>query len=41
MLALRPVGPNDYAVINDGNVVGRIRHAAERTNDVWMWRVTV
>jgi hypothetical protein len=28
-------------VIDDGHVVGRIRHAAERTNDVWMWHVTV
>ena len=31
-LALRPIGSNDYAVIDDGNIVGRIRHAAERVN---------
>ena len=29
-----PIGPNDYAVIDDGNKVGRIRHAAERTAQV-------
>ena len=40
-LALRPIGENDYSVIDGGNVVGRIRHAAERTNDVWLWHVTV
>ena len=40
-LALRPIGPNDYAVIDGGNVVGRIRHAAKRTDDVWMWNVTI
>ena len=41
MLALRPIGKNDFAVIDEGNAVGRIRHAAERTNDVWMWNVTI
>lgn len=40
-LALRPIGKNDFAVIDDGNTVGRIHHAAERTNDVWMWNVTI
>jgi hypothetical protein len=32
MPALRPIGPNDYAVIDDRPNVGRNRHAAERTN---------
>jgi hypothetical protein len=40
-LALRPIGSNDFAVIDDGNPVGRIRYAAERTNNVWMWNVTL
>jgi hypothetical protein len=40
-LALRPIGSNDYAEIDDGNTVGRIRYAAERTNETWMWNVTV
>jgi hypothetical protein len=28
-------------VIDDGHVVGGIRHAAERVADVWRWHVTV
>ena len=34
-LALRSIGSNDYAAIDDGYPVGHIRHAAERTNEVW------
>ena len=33
-LALRSIGRNDYAVIDDGHRVGRIRYAGERTNEV-------
>jgi hypothetical protein len=33
-LALRSIGSNDYAVIDDGHRVGRIRYAGERTNEV-------
>ena len=40
-LALRPIGSNDYAVIEDGNPVGRIRLAAERHREVWLWNCTV
>jgi hypothetical protein len=40
-LALRPIGRNDYAVIDDGHPVGRIRYAAERANKVWVWNVTI
>ena len=29
-LALRSIGRNDYAVIDEGHPVGRIRYAAER-----------
>jgi hypothetical protein len=32
---------NDFAVLDDGNPVGCIRHAAERANDVWLWNVTI
>jgi hypothetical protein len=35
----RPIGKNDFAVIDDGN--GRIRDAAERANHVWLWHVTI
>jgi hypothetical protein len=30
----RPIGKDDYAAVDSGNVVGRIRPVAERTNDV-------
>jgi hypothetical protein len=40
-LALLSTGQDDYAVIDDGEPVGRIRHAKERTNDIWLWNVTV
>jgi hypothetical protein len=38
-LALRSIGSNDYAVIDDGDRVGRIRLAAERRGEVWMWNI--
>jgi hypothetical protein len=41
MLALRPIGQNDYNVIEDGECIGRIRHARERTPAVWIWNVQV
>ena len=34
-LALRSIGSNDFAVIDDGDRVGRIRLAAERRGEVW------
>ena len=40
-LALRLIGPSDYVVIDEGHRVGRIRRAAERINEVWLWNVTV
>jgi hypothetical protein len=40
-LALRSIGSNNFAVLDDVHPVGRIRYAAERTNEVWMWNVTV
>jgi hypothetical protein len=33
-LLLRPLAPNDFAVIDDRNAVGRIRRAAERGPEV-------
>jgi hypothetical protein len=27
--------------LDDGHPVGRIRYAAERTNEIWMWNVTI
>src|SRR5476651_1006796 len=40
-LALRSIGSSDYAVIEDGCPVGRIRLAAERHREVWMWNCTL
>jgi len=40
-LALRSIGSNDYAVIDDGYPVGRIRLAAERGGQTWMWNCTI
>ena len=40
-LALRSIGSNDYAVIDDGHAVGRIRLASERHGETWMWNCTV
>ena len=34
--ALRSIGSNDFAVIDDGYPVGRIRLAAERGGQTWM-----
>ena len=38
-LALRSIGSNDFAVIDDGDRVGRIRLAAEQRGEVWMWNI--
>ena len=40
-LALRSIGQDDYAVIDDGHAVGRIRLASERKGQVRMWSCTV
>lgn len=41
MLALRLIAPNDYAVHEDGQLIGRIRYAKERSPGIWLWNVTV
>ena len=40
-LALRPVAPNDYIVLEDRQPIGRIRLARERSPPIWLWTVTV
>lgn len=40
-LALRSIGSNDYAVIDDGHPVGRIRLASQQRAEVWYWSVTI
>ena len=41
MLALRLTAPNDYTVLEDGQPIGRIRLARERSPPIWLWHVTV
>jgi hypothetical protein len=41
MLALRLTAPNDYTVLEDGQPIGRIRLARERSPPIWLWTVTV
>jgi hypothetical protein len=41
MLALRLIDPNDYIVLDDGQRIGRIRLARERSPSIWLWAVTI
>ncbi len=41
MLTLSLIGPNDYRVHEDGQPIGRIRLARERTPPKWLWHITV
>jgi hypothetical protein len=35
MLSLRLIAPNDYVVLEDGQPIGRIRLARERSPSIW------
>ena len=39
MLKLRLIGIDDYSVLEDGQRIGRIRLAGERTPPIWLWNV--
>ena len=41
MLNLRPIDPNDYLALEDGQRIGRIRLSNERTPPIWSWSVNV
>ena len=41
MLTMRMIGQNDYSVREDGQPIGRIRYASERTPGIWIWNVQV
>ena len=41
MLKLRSIGLSDYAVLESGQRIGRIRLATERMPCVWLWSVTI
>ncbi|MCP1958149.1 MULTISPECIES: hypothetical protein [Bradyrhizobium] len=38
---MRLIGVNDYSVFEDGQLIGRIRYAKERSPGIWLWNVTV
>ncbi|APO53491.1 hypothetical protein LUI11_15485 [Bradyrhizobium diazoefficiens] len=40
-LTLRPIGDDDYSVLDDGQLVGRIRHASEHRSGIWAWTCIV
>ncbi|MBR1033048.1 hypothetical protein [Bradyrhizobium liaoningense] len=40
-LTLKPIGPRDYSVRDDGQPIGRIRFADERAPAVWIWNVII
>jgi hypothetical protein len=41
MLTMRTIGRHDYRIREDGQPIGRIRYARERTPGIWLWNVTV
>ena len=41
MLALCLIAPNDYTVLEDLQIIGRIRLARVRSPAIWLWNVTV
>ena len=41
MLSMRMIGQYDYSVREDGQRIGRIRYARERTPGIWLWHVQV
>jgi hypothetical protein len=40
MLRLREINPDDYIVFGDGQLIGRLRYARDRTPE-WLWTITV
>ena len=40
-LTLRSIGPNEYAVTEDGNSVGRIMVAGDPHAEVWLWNCSL
>ena len=41
MLTLRLTGVRDYSVFEDGQRIGRIRFASDRSPGVWLWHVQI
>ena len=41
MLTMRLIGVRDYNVFEDGQHIGRVRFASERSPGVWLWQIQV
>ncbi len=39
-LRLRPIGRDEFAVIENGHSIGRIIFAGEASNPLWLWDIT-
>ena len=40
-LTMRMTGVRDYSVFDDGQDIGRIRFASERSPGVWIWHIQI
>jgi hypothetical protein len=40
-LTLRSIGPSEWAVIEDGNLVGRIMVAGDPHEEIWLWNCSL
>jgi hypothetical protein len=41
ILILRPIWPNEYAVIEDGDSVGQIMLAGDPRAEIWLWNCSL
>jgi hypothetical protein len=41
ILILRSIGPNEYAVIEDGNSIGEIMLAGDPRAEIWLWNCSL
>ena len=41
LMLTRLIDPNDYLVLDDGQRIGRIRLARERSPPIWLWNATI
>ena len=41
MLTMRLIGVRDYSVFDDGQDIGRIRYASERSPGIWTWHIQI
>jgi hypothetical protein len=41
LLKLRPIGDDDYSVLEGDQRIGRIRFAGDRSPPIWLWHIQV